>query len=310
MIGSWTVIPDRVLAGASAALAIALLLALALAGVAHGKSEYEPNDSRPTAAGPLAGGTAYTATRETDNDVNWYLFYVKTYSQMDFWATMDKYGTGCEGSSRTHMRLFDKDGEYLDAESLDPDSTDVTDHLLITLSPGRYYIKVSETSRCTEERYTFGINPASALTSSRDCGEAIIAKDAAAPELEKVNGLLANNGGSLAKVDEVLAKAGAQLTAITRQWRKLKRRWTRNGRRINRSRRSGYRKRVARRNLRYSKRKANQRLAAAKRRPKAKLEKANATHESILAKRAELEALSGQHAAVVSNADLEIAAHC
>jgi len=282
---------------------------LLLASVAYGKGEYEPNDSRSTAAGPLAGGTSYTATRETENDIDWYVFYVKTYSQMDFWATIDKYGPDCT-SGRTYMRLFDKDGEYLDADSLDPYSTDVIDHVLITLSPGRYYIKTSEISSCTEERYTFGIKPRSAITSSQECGEAILARNDAAPELAKVTGLIANNSNSLAKVDGVIAKQSARLAGLTLHWRKLKRRWKRNRRKINRGNGSRYSKAWARRRLNSSKRKANQRLAAKKRQPKAKLEKANATREEILAKRLALQTLGAQHTSVVAGADRTIADDC
>lgn len=309
MMSGWYSRPSRGTVS-GAVLCVAGLLMLLLAGVAYGKGEYEPNDSRATAAGPLAGGTTYTATRETDNDVDWYRFYVKTYSQMDFWATIDKSSPDCSSYSYTYMKLYDKDGEELDASGLYPNSTDVTEHLLITLNPGRYYLRVNETTYCTEERYSFGIKPASALTASEQCGEAIIARNESAPELAKLTGLIANNGNSLAKVDGVIAKQQAQLDALTRQWRKLKRRWKRNGRRISRGGRSRYWKGVAWRRLRYSKRRANQRLAAAKRKPKAKLEKANATREEILAKRLGLQTLGAQRTTAVSRADETIAEHC
>src|SRR4051794_7902062 len=76
-----------------AALAVVLLL-LTLVARARATSEYEPNDSRETAYGLLAGGTWYTAGIDTVNDYDWYLFYVKTYSQVEFQATSAPGSTG------------------------------------------------------------------------------------------------------------------------------------------------------------------------------------------------------------------------
>ncbi len=66
------------------------LALLMFASSASATGEFEPNDNRDTAYGPLEGGVPYTATIDTENDVDWYVFYVKTYSQMDFSSTLVK----------------------------------------------------------------------------------------------------------------------------------------------------------------------------------------------------------------------------
>lgn len=303
MIGSWDLAASRRAVGLGVALAFVALALLSLAGVAHGKEEYEHNDTRESAYGPLAGGNWYTAEFETVNDVDWYYFYVKTYSQVDFSATLVN-----DECSATFL-LRDGDGETVRTypDSLSAYSEKIVDHLLLTMNPGRYYLEVDG---CQGDRYKFKIDPASAITSSRECGEAIIARNDAAPELDKVTGLIANNSNSLAKAEGVIAKQAARLAGLTQQWRKLKRRWTRNGRRIRNSRRTRYRKRIAWRRLRSAKRQANQRLAAAKQQPKAKLEKAEGTREEILVKRVGLQTLGAQHTAAVTGADKAIAEHC
>jgi len=291
----------RALAAATTIGAVGLLT-LALAGAAYGKGEYEPNDSRDEAYGPISGGKQYVAEIDTENDVDWYLLYVKTYSQMDFMTTKLA-GSGCN----LGLNLHDKDGEYID--SFHTDGINETEHFYLTMSPGRYYLS-TQVYCAPGTRYRFEISPASAITSSRECGEAIVARNEAAPELANIVGLIAKNTEALTKVEGVIAKQNARLTALTRQWRKLKRRWTRNGRRIVRSSRSRYQKKRAWRRLSASKRHANRRLAAAKQQPKAKLEKANGSRERILVKRLELQTLGAQHTVAVSGADHEIAEHC
>lgn len=286
-------------------LGIAGLWALSLAAQAQAKGEYEPNDSRETAYGPLTGGKEYVAEIDTENDVDWYLFYVKTYSQVTFTATMTKVPSEyCE----VYLQLYDQDGEEIDDTFFFAGTVNQDKKFHLTMSPGRYYLKIEG---CPPgDRYRFKIDPASALTSSRECGEAILARNDAAPELVKVTGLIANNTNSLAKVDGVIAKQNARLVGLTRHWRKLKKRWKRNGRKISRTRGSWVSKVLARSRLSYSKRKANKRLSAKKRQPKAKLEKASATRAEILAKRLPLQTLGAQHTIAVSEADETISDRC
>lgn len=201
------------LARRSALIALGLLLLFATS--AKAASEFEPNDTRDTAYGPLSGGVDYSATFETANDVDWYVFYVKTYSQMDFSASMLK--QSCNDANRdvyAAPALLDKDGRRLD--SFAAGSVNKTNHLLLTLNPGRYYLEV-QNDGCPEDRYRFRIDPASAITPSRECGEAIVARDAVGSELAKTNRMLT-------KRTEVLDAETQQLEEAQKALRRLIRR--------------------------------------------------------------------------------------
>lgn len=263
-----------------------------LAGGARAANEYELNDIRETAYGPLAGGTDYTATRETDNDVDWYLFYVKTYSQVDFSATMVSYGSGCEGSY-TYFSLYDKDGNYVDANSLDAGAINRTEHLFLTMTPGRYYLRINETSYCTGERYRFRIDPAAALTTSRECGEAIVAKDAIAPQLAEVTAELKENDQALAKATGAKNTAKATLAQLKQRLEATLRRLQRRG--------------LA---TPVRKRRARRAIVAPKRLAVRKLDAAKEAQGKVLAERTGLEALNAQHTTALAQAEGQISATC
>jgi hypothetical protein len=65
---------------------VLILALLAGAPVAFASGEYEPNDTFDTATG-LAGETDYNATFETDNDEDWFVFYLSRPAQVDVSAT-------------------------------------------------------------------------------------------------------------------------------------------------------------------------------------------------------------------------------
>ncbi len=194
------------------------LLSLALSASAHAAQEYEPNDSRETAYGPLAGATSYTATFETDNDVDWYVFYIRTYSQMDFSASL----VGSASCGPTHFELRDKDGESITVFHAGDDNE--IDHLLRTLTAGRYYFEV-QNEGCTGDRYQLRMDPAAAITTSRNCGEAIVARDAVGPQLTALGVKRAKNGEALARATAAVKSAKAALRrAVSHhasRWRRL-----------------------------------------------------------------------------------------
>ncbi|HZO07040.1 MAG TPA: hypothetical protein VFB52_11695 [Solirubrobacterales bacterium] len=250
---------DQVVAGV---LALCAVIALILAATAYGAGEYEPNDSRETAAGPLAGGTDYTATFETDNDVDWYVFYIKVYSQMDFSATT------VGGCGSGYIYILDKDGKSVD--SLRIGSLNQVNHRLLTLPAGRYYLDVTNEYGCTSDRYKLRIDPAAAVTPSKVCGEAIVAREAVGPELAKLN-------EKLGYVNNVVVNRTAKVQATKKRLKRLKK-----------NRASRYAKADARRDL-----------AAAK----TSLNKA-------LEKKLALETLGGQYAASLNTANAQIATSC
>jgi hypothetical protein len=286
-----TVSGDRSLrrvAAFGATLGVAVLLTLVFGASAFAVKEYEPNDTRETAAGPLEGGKPYTATFETDNDVDWYVFYIKTYSQMDFTATEV---TNCDYHS-VYLRLLDKDGKSIESFSAGP--VNQVNHLHLTMEPGRYYFEVRNPG-CSNENdvYRFQIDPAASITPSHDCGEAIVAKGALAPQVTKVTGELGKNDAALAKAEGAVKSAKDAFFKLKGQLEATLRRLKRTGRA------TPYRKRRARNRVAGPKRRAIQELAAAKE-----------SRAKVLEERAGLQALEAQNAAALSQAEGQIAATC
>jgi hypothetical protein len=197
----------RPIRAAGVAVAAVLLAVLASAAFANA-AEYEPNDTRETAYGPLSGGVDYKATFETQNDVDWYVFYIRTYSQMDFSAT-----TISSSCSRPLLELRDKDGKPI--QSFSGGYVSETNHLRLTLNAGRYYFEIS-TYSCPGEKYSFRIDPAASITPNRECGEAIVAKESVIPEATKLQGELAKNSEALAKANGALRANKAALARLIR----------------------------------------------------------------------------------------------
>lgn len=280
-----------------------LIAMLVLSSSAWATGEFEPNDNRDTAAGPLEGGKPYNATFETDNDVDWYVFYIKTYSQMDFSAGLV---SSTEESYRAFIRLLDKDGHYLNAFS--SGYLNQTEHLLLTLNPGRYYLEVEGS---TKDAYRFQIDPAAAITPNRECGEAIVSKEAVGPQLAKVTGELSKNSERLAKPSEEVSADEASLLALDQRWERFLFKWRAAVRRLARTR--GLRRYVRlsrKRSLVATKRRTNLRLKAQKDSVRRKLATAQAAQAKVLEQRASLEAVETQNKTTLSQAEAQIAAHC
>lgn len=271
----------------SLALVACLLTMLTFATPAKAAGEFELNDTRETAYGPLEGGKSYTATFETGNDVDWYVFYIKTYSQMDFSATMVK---SCEDYAR--ISLYDKDGNY--ERSFETGNVNETNHLLQTMNPGRYYFEVERHYSCTGDRYSFRIDPAASITSSRECGEAIVSKDAVGPELAAVNEELAKNGEALATTAQAVHEAKRQLRRANKKAQRLKKR-------LKQIKQSGKRRRV-----RSKLRQTRSAVQSARR----QLDEAKAERRPVWNQKRSLETVLTQHQQAIASADAQIAAHC
>jgi hypothetical protein len=282
--------------------AICLLALLVFSSSAAATNEFEPNDNRDTAAGPLEGGVPYTATFETDNDVDWYVFYIKTYSQMDFSASQIK----SEGGHVSYFYLRDKDGKYMD--SFSSGGVNQTNHLLLTMNPGRYYLEVEG---ATKDVYRFQIDPAAAITPSRDCGEAIVSKEDVSPQLVKVTGELSKVSEKLVKPSEEVAAAEARLLAIDGRWEKFLVGWKVSMHRLAARRGiSPYARRQRKRSLLATKRSMNLKLKSRKASAKQRLAAAQATQAKVLQQRASLQAVEAQNKTTLSQAEAQIAASC
>lgn len=289
--------------GLRLSISVCVLALLVLAPSARATGEFEPNDSRDTAYGPLEGGKPYTATFETDNDVDWYVFYVKTYSQMDFSAGMV---SSTEEFHRAYLRLLDKDGHSLD--SFSSGRLNQTEHLLLTLNPGRYYLEVEGS---TKDAYRFQIDPVTAITPSRECGEAIVSKESVGPTLTKVSGELAKNSERLAKPSKEVKADEERLASLDKQWEVFLTQWKSAVHRLkHRVGIPGYVRRQKMRSLLASKRRTNLRLKSMKDSTKRDLATDQDAQAKVLEQRAGLQAVESQAKSTQSQAEAQIAAHC
>lgn len=280
-----------------------VLALLVLSSSAWATGEFEPNDTLSTAAGPLEGGKTYNASFETENDVDWYLFYVKTYSQMDFSATMTK---ACGYSAE--IRLYDLDGKFVN--SFYAGNLNQTNHLLFTLSPGRYYLEFLYPD-CPQDAYSFRVDPAAAITANRECGEAIVSKESVGPQLAKVAGELSKNGEKLVKPTEEVNADEAALAALSKRWEAFLVKWKSAMRKLSRAPRlRGYVRRSRRRSLLATKRRTSLQLKAQKDSLKRRLASAVAAQAKVLEQRASLQAVETQGKSTLSQAEAQIVAHC
>lgn len=272
---------------------VVVLLLLTLGASAWATSEYEPNDSRETAYGPLAGGTWYTAGIDTVNDDDWYLFYVKTYSQIEFQATA---AAGSSGSS--YFYIYGKDGEEIDTgccgAALFTEGEEV-DRLPLTMTPGRYYLQVGGSQGA---RYKFRIDPATSITTSRECGEAIVAKELVAPQLADVNQELAKNAEALATKAAAVHEAKQDLGRASKKAQRLRAKV----KRLHRLHRPNWYVNRIRAKLRQ----ARSEVQGATE----ELERAKEERRPVWQEKVNLEAVAGQHQQEIADAEEQIAAHC
>lgn len=296
---------------ATLALVACLLAVLALAASATAAGEFEPNDSRDSAFGPLAGGVDYTARFETDNDVDWYVFYVRAYGQFDFSAT--SIDSDCP-SNWASVELKDLDGKWLD--SFDPGSVNETNHLYLTLNPGRYYLLVdSFRDKCTTDRYRFRIDPAAAITTSVECGEAIVAREAIAPQLATISQNLAKNAEDLAEKAAAVHAAKKELRRDSKQAQRLKTKRKRLGQKLEKFKKT-YKELKRFRKGRRMIRKLNRTSAKLRQArtdvkdARRQVQDAKAERRPLWKKKLSLDAVAQQHQRALSNLNGQTANHC
>jgi hypothetical protein len=288
-------------------IVVCLLLLGVCSPVAWAAGEYELNDTRDTAFGPLSGGVPYTATFETENDNDWYVFYIKTYSQMDFSAS----AVGASTCNRADFDLLDKDGKQING--FDSGFLNETEHLMVTLPAGRYYFEVqsNDFAGCNGDRYTFRIDPAAAITPSRDCGEAIVAKESVGPQLAKVAGELAKNSEKLAGPNREVSADEARLAALDKRWEEFLAKWKSTVRKLSKRRAiPGYVRRQKMRSLLAAKKRTNLRSKSMKDSAKRDLAADQKVQASVLAQRAGLQAVEAQAKATQSQAEAQMASSC
>lgn len=109
------------------------------APVANALGEFEPNDSRQTAAGPLVSLQTYSATMETENDLDYFKFYVADRSAQTSFLAIKNSGDGFDSMN---MELVDSGGMVLQrAFAFGRQGT--TGEILYSVGPGKYFLRFS-----------------------------------------------------------------------------------------------------------------------------------------------------------------------
>lgn len=148
--------------------AVLAAMTLLLAPASASGQAYEPNDTSEQASGPLVGGQDYTASKETQNDVDFYYFNTPGQVQLDIAVT----GLNAQCSrSFDSLRLLAFDGAFLSGDptayvTYDSSTGPQTTHILYTApSSKQYVLKAYLPASPSGCQYRFRIDPASAVTS-------------------------------------------------------------------------------------------------------------------------------------------------
>jgi hypothetical protein len=189
--------------GAGLGVLIAVLASLSGASGAAAQV-YEPNDSFIAGFGPVAAGTTYSAATETDNDEDYYFFYVPQRTQMFFNLTATNTADSwicAQVTRQTHSGY-----SYVDDTELGvPEGH--TQTAAVTLDRGKYFFIVGQECTDAGETYTIRIDPPGATSTY----EPFAAECAAAHEPVVTAGTeLTTAKAALSKAKRRLANARAR----------------------------------------------------------------------------------------------------
>jgi hypothetical protein len=127
--------------GGAAALAACAVMAAIGSASALAQPPYEPNDSLLTGYGPLANNATYQAALETENDVDYYYFYVTTLSSAQLTFTVTNLGGGTSPYVEVYARLTDSHGNTITTLADNVEAADYATRA-VTLGAGKYYVEV------------------------------------------------------------------------------------------------------------------------------------------------------------------------
>jgi hypothetical protein len=120
------------------------MVAMAIAPPAAGAAQppYEPNDSLLTASGPLGLNQTYTAAMETENDRDFFYFYVNSLSSSQVSVTIKDLGGGLHTEDGAEFEIQDSHGSGITSRA---EVFNVGDYRTanVTLTAGKYYIEVT-----------------------------------------------------------------------------------------------------------------------------------------------------------------------
>lgn len=124
----------------TATLTLFLIAAFMFGGAvaASAQTPYEPNDDAATAFGPLFNLQSYSASLETENDADYYYFYVTTPATSQVKIHVD-YTSGGGIYDEVYVDILDSDQDGIGSnEMYKGDSADVS----VSLGAGKYYVSI------------------------------------------------------------------------------------------------------------------------------------------------------------------------
>jgi len=129
------------------------------APIANAVGEFEPNDNQRTAAGPLVLLQTYSATMETENDLDYFKFYVAEGSaQTSFLATKT---SSSDQFASMRMELVDSGGMVLTRNEFG--RRGATGEITYSVGPGKYFLRFTPSSWYGPMGYEFqvrgGVSP-------------------------------------------------------------------------------------------------------------------------------------------------------
>jgi hypothetical protein len=172
-------------------LAVSIIVSglLVIAPGASAAGPFEPNDSFNTAYGPLSADTTYSGVFETENDADYFYFYLPTLTQMQY-QLVTPGDNGIQNSVTIYRAELDGSTDYESYLDVEEGSTGIG---AVTLDRGKYFAVVCSGSNCSDaatgDKYSFKILPAG-ITSTYEPFAAECAA-ARAPVLGAANALKA-----------------------------------------------------------------------------------------------------------------------
>lgn len=115
----------------------------------------EPNENAGQAVGPLAGGTPYAGSIDTQNDEDWFYFYAAGVTPFDLAVTRSTGGCAPEVS------LYRDSSSNSSIDTVYP-SANTTAHIVYTPTAGKYVVGV--TDGCPGTQYRLQLDPAAAIS--------------------------------------------------------------------------------------------------------------------------------------------------
>lgn len=199
---------------------------LVIAPGASGAGPYEPNDSFNTAYGPLSAGTAYPGAFETENDVDYFYFYLPTLTQMQY-QLVTPGSNGYYNAVTIYRAELDGSTTYESFLYVEAGNTGIG---AVTLERGKYFAVICSGSNCSDaetgDKYSFKILPAGITSTyepfAAECAAARAPVQAAANALRAAKARRGNAGRKL----RAARNRGARRSTVAKLRAKFRKRST------------------------------------------------------------------------------------